>query len=691
MAITLLSSPQDLSPGYNPMYIYASSDNVSLDNFRYIVTITNEDTSTELATLKIKPRYGDDYLELNIGKILQGDLSTLGDDLDLNGSYLAFNNTASSGFEYSVDIGEEYIAEWDFADIQFASGIVRLVGLGTLPFSTGDQVNVVDAAEEFVFTDNNFSNGNVAFVSPGHTINIGDTVFVKQDPIYTYQAYEGYHEVVNTTATLIEIDLGFQGNTPIEGGSLWRNYQYDGLQTVTDTGVVVGGTYNGYNYIDLDQAWIDSSPTHTGSAFFWDGQLKQDPALESITSKVVFNGAVSNKAYLTWDSDDYYFTGVGQLWLTDMPDNRYVTLDDDVFLNLWTEKFPAATNEMFVNTYDAADVLLNTYSFDQTNNPYTEIQSIVMGPKGLNSLHPDIILNGTFQSTSNWTLIDATGGVASISGGELHYTDAVGDGESLAWQYGALVIGCDYEVTIKSKNNVGVNVQVGDGSNSFAILAAGENGTYTTTFTAVDEDFTITMSSTIVGQNDVILDDVIVQQLCPIIDCDVDHYTINVETQFSVEQTDFRTFYVDCSCVGRYTNYPILFMDRMGSFVPFNFDLNNKQDVDIKRDNYNKFIGDYQSGSANGYSYSLADHTNKVYNTELEEKWTLNTDWMSEEESLFFEQLMTSPLAFILIDGIYYSVNITNKTYERKRKINKKNIKYSIDILFSFNNNTQIG
>jgi hypothetical protein len=178
MAITLLSAPQELSAAYNPLYIYASSDNSALDNFRYLVKVRNQTTSTDLAELKIKPRFGDDYLEINVAKILQSELDTFAADVDLNNLTEGFNETPSSGFRYYIGLGEEYTYTWDFADTQFESGIVRLVGVDQPEYVAGDTVRLNGATESFSFSDNSFSSGNVAFVSPGHTIVAGDTVFI---------------------------------------------------------------------------------------------------------------------------------------------------------------------------------------------------------------------------------------------------------------------------------------------------------------------------------------------------------------------------------------------------------------------------------------------------------------------------------------------------------------------------------
>ena len=686
MAIGLTGSPQQLTPGYNPMYFYATSTNVLEDSFRYLVTITNYDTSVVLADLKVLPRYLDNQLEINISKIIDNDLGVFTDDLDLNSSdILAFNNTISSGFRYQIDIGEEFKLLWEFADTTFNTGSVQLVSLTASPYVVGDEIVVTDAAEYFEFSDNQFDVGSVGFlmsVNPVGVINIGDTVTIEQDPGFTYPQYNGTFEVTAVTSTVVTVNFSYQGSTPPQGGTLIRNFNYDGIAIVTDTGVVSGGPYNGYYYIEYGQSWIDNSPTHVGTVEYADGRAAQFRSLYTDNDLYTFNGASGHKPWLSWDGEYYDPSVDPQGWLTNLPDNWTVSLEDDVFLNNWTRKSDTFNDELILRTYDSNSAQSGTYSFEN-GWPYTQIQAIPMGPRSLNMVYPNIIQNGTFQSTSYWTIVNNLGGTASISSGSMSYTDSVGDGEALAWQYDALIVGCEYLVTLTSTSNIGVGVQIGDTSVQQTIITSGQTGTFTASFTSADPDFVIAMSSGIVGQNDGVFDDVIVQQLCPIIDCDVATYTLDVYDKFGVTQSQTRNFTVDCLCAGRYTNYPILFMDRFGSMVSYDFSLNNKQTVDVDRDLYKKFVG----GSNNGtYTYDTTEHSNRIYNVDLEEKWELNTDYMTEQEAVFFEQLVSSPIAMILIDNEYQAVNITDKRYERKNRTTKLR-RYMIKIDFS-NNNT---
>ncbi len=151
---------------------------------------------------------------------------------------------------------------WEFADLYFGSGgVFRLFGYTDPGYSIGDYITVSGAAEQFDFIDNNFSAGSFALLTATHGINIGDTITVFQDDPYNHEQYNGDHTVINVTSTLVVTNQGFLGNTPVQGGVYYRNYYADGLHRVIDVGVYGNGFY-----VDIDEPYVNNSPTHGGTA-----------------------------------------------------------------------------------------------------------------------------------------------------------------------------------------------------------------------------------------------------------------------------------------------------------------------------------------------------------------------------------------------------------------------------------------
>lgn len=280
-----------------------------------------------------------------------------------------------------------------------------------------------------------------------------------------------------------------------------------------------------------------------------------------------------------------------------------------------------------------------------------------------------------------WTISNFNNAFTFIDDNDiLTYTDLEefgGVGASIVSQDCVFTAGYTYTISINITNNDNVLIQAGETGTLLPFGTTGSTGTFTQTITATTDTFVLTLSGLDpTGTNGATIDSI----------------EVFLDDVF-VTSSETRSFTIDCSCKGRYTNYPIIFKDRMGSFVTFNFDLNNVQTVDNEKTKFNSFIGKYTTDNSDcvqgRYSYSLNEATNKVFSSLIMEKWELNADAMTEAESVYFEELISSPRAAIKIDGEYYAINIDDNTYTRVRKNNQKMIYHTINISFANNNPIQ--
>jgi len=289
--------------------------------------------------------------------------------------------------------------------------------------------------------------------------------------------------------------------------------------------------------------------------------------------------------------------------------------------------------------------------------------------------HPQIY---PLEVDQAWQIFNFNNGFSFIDNGILQYTDLVefgGIGASIIAQECVYTPGQNYTITINITNNENVLVQAGQTGTLFPFGTTGSTGTFTQTFTASNSNFVMVLS----GVEPFFTNG-----------ATIDNVQVTLNGSFTASSETYN-FEIDCECEGRYTNYPIIFKDRLGSFITFNFDLNNRQKIFKTTENYNKFVGDYSSRNVTtcgkgGYRYSLNEAGTQVFSTLLEEEWELNADAMTEEESVFFEQLVTSPRAAIKIDGNYYAIYIKDNQYERVRKNNEKMIYHKLFIRFANNN-----
>lgn len=137
-------------------------------------------------------------------------------------------------------------------------------------------------------------------------------------------------------------------------------------------------------------------------------------------------------------------------------------------------------------------------------------------------------------------------------------------------------------------------------------------------------------------------------------------------------------YYIDRRC-GR-EDWQIAFMDRKGSFLSYAFNLNSKTTGTIKRESYKQQIGQLTLGH---YGYNTYDKGNTIYNVEVTKTIDLQTDWMNDTMSVFFQQLLTSPVAYVRIAEDYFACTINDSSFEVKRQNNKNLIRQNISITLS--------
>jgi hypothetical protein len=163
-------------------------------------------------------------------------------------------------------------------------------------------------------------------------------------------------------------------------------------------------------------------------------------------------------------------------------------------------------------------------------------------------------------------------------------------------------------------------------------------------------------------------------------------YTINLDTRVQISE------------------YHCLFLDRLGSFSSFAFQLKNYERGEVTRDEFNKDVTGFinTAPTVDQWSYKTIEDGFKTFNINVKKTIELNTNWMSEEMNRYFEELMTSPQVYLKLASYtnteswlypedesgcplripesteYQPVIITNTNYEIFQQRNKNLIKHSI-------------
>jgi hypothetical protein len=166
---------------------------------------------------------------------------------------------------------------------------------------------------------------------------------------------------------------------------------------------------------------------------------------------------------------------------------------------------------------------------------------------------------------------------------------------------------------------------------------------------------------------------------------DVFDVMVNINQDFYVEITGdngsvFRNYfkYDDRCPINEYNQ--VFYLDRMGSWQSFNFQLRTYEKGQITREMYNQHIDGYVHNTE--WKYTSEAMGNRTYNTNVSYSLDLNTNWMDQFNADRFQELLTSPQVFYQhpVDGLYYACTVEATAFENFSQKNKKLIKHSVTI-----------
>jgi len=122
----------------------------------------------------------------------------------------------------------------------------------------------------------------------------------------------------------------------------------------------------------------------------------------------------------------------------------------------------------------------------------------------------------------------------------------------------------------------------------------------------------------------------------------------------------------------------LIYLDRMGSWQSFAFQLRTYEKGQITREQYNQHI-DGQVLSTQWVGKELQKGF-RTYNTNVTKTFDLNTNWMGQDDATRFQELLTSPQVYYYSDNYYCACVVDSTSFEVFSQKNKKLIKQSVTI-----------
>lgn len=168
----------------------------------------------------------------------------------------------------------------------------------------------------------------------------------------------------------------------------------------------------------------------------------------------------------------------------------------------------------------------------------------------------------------------------------------------------------------------------------------------------------------------------------PVIGSNVARYNVQMSKWDGTVTSETKTYYVQDICTKTET-VRLFFLNKLGGYDGFTFKNKTKINADIKRSNFKK-----QQGSWNGsaFSFGLADRADTQYDTNIKDTVTVVSDWVTEDEGAWLEELFTSPDVYMqLSSNTYTPVNLTASTFETKQTAIAKLINFTVEFTYSYN------
>lgn len=146
----------------------------------------------------------------------------------------------------------------------------------------------------------------------------------------------------------------------------------------------------------------------------------------------------------------------------------------------------------------------------------------------------------------------------------------------------------------------------------------------------------------------------------PLVKANTEYYSFWIAGPLGQQTTKKYRFEIDRRCV--IEDFEVLFEDRLGSFLPFAFQLRADKKTQVKRTEYLSELGDRlfhadpEKVTAWGHE-SYAEGMTTV-NVEQDKDYDLRTNWMNRTEAEYYEEFVSAPNHLVKLDGLYYSCKL---------------------------------
>jgi hypothetical protein len=164
-----------------------------------------------------------------------------------------------------------------------------------------------------------------------------------------------------------------------------------------------------------------------------------------------------------------------------------------------------------------------------------------------------------------------------------------------------------------------------------------------------------------------------------------DYYTVQAyPSGYSGKASETMRFNLWQEC-SKYDPVTLHFLNTLGGFDSYTFRKRTVRNLTAEKKTFEQDSFRYSTGA---YNYSNARGGVTNYNTTLTEQWVLNTDFLTDTEAEFIEQLLFSPVVYMGSFSALEKVTVNSTEFERKYNRDGL-VQYSVTIQRALTNRRQ--
>lgn len=138
-------------------------------------------------------------------------------------------------------------------------------------------------------------------------------------------------------------------------------------------------------------------------------------------------------------------------------------------------------------------------------------------------------------------------------------------------------------------------------------------------------------------------------------------------------------FKINKKCT-QYERVRLCWLNRHGGWDYFTFNKDNKKTTEVQRTQYTKTLK---------WDYAVGDRGDTILSQKGKESYLLNSDWVTEYEAQWIEELFTSPEVYHISNGEKLPIIITDNTYVTQTYLRNQIFNIQVNYRYAYNINLQ--